>query len=218
MRVVHLCFHGIGVPAREREPGESRYWVSRDLFLRAVDEAAGRPDVRLSFDDGNASDVETALPALRERGLRATFFPLAGRLGDADSVDQTALRRLVSGGMDVGSHGWSHMPLRGLTDAQARRELYDARARLQEAAGCRITALALPLGRYDRVLLARLRAAGYSRVLTSDRRPARDTAWLQHRYSIGADDTVDTVRSILDTRPSMRSARNALAGVAKRMR
>ena len=61
MRQVILCFHGIGVPQRELEPGEAPYWVSEDLFHEAVEgvaAAAGKVDVRFTFDDENASDVE----------------------------------------------------------------------------------------------------------------------------------------------------------------
>lgn len=34
----------------------------------------------LAFDDGNASDIEQALPALAERAMTARFFPLVGRI------------------------------------------------------------------------------------------------------------------------------------------
>ena len=35
---IHLCFHGIGTCSTEREPGESRYWIGEDLFLRVLDQ------------------------------------------------------------------------------------------------------------------------------------------------------------------------------------
>ena len=40
-------------------------WLDPDRFLRVLDSVVGRDDVRITFDDGNASDVEHALPALR---------------------------------------------------------------------------------------------------------------------------------------------------------
>ena len=36
-----VCFHGVGVPTHEREPGEAGYWVSRDRFLELLDWAGG---------------------------------------------------------------------------------------------------------------------------------------------------------------------------------
>ena len=74
-----ICFHGIGTPERTLEPGEDRYWVAIDEFLAMLDAIAAAPGVRISFDDGNASDIEIALGGLRERDLSASFFVLAGR-------------------------------------------------------------------------------------------------------------------------------------------
>ena len=78
--VRNICFHGIGSPGRRIDDDEARYWVTRDGYLRILDEVVTWPAMSLSFDDGNASDVELGLPAPFERGLSATFFVLAGRL------------------------------------------------------------------------------------------------------------------------------------------
>ena len=216
--IINLCFHGIGSISREREPGESRYWVTEDSFLRILDEVTAHPHVRLSFDDGNRSDVVTALPALRERALRASFFALAGRLDDAGSLSASDLRELRAAGMAIGSHGWTHVPWRGLDIDDAHRELIDARNALAEASAGTIQDAALPLGRYDRGLLARLEHAGYRTVYTSDRFPARPESWLQARYSVTAGDTADSIRSVLGGRPRVREARNVLASAVKRLR
>lgn len=216
--IINLCFHGIGTIAREREPGESGYWVSEGTFLRILDAVQGSDNVRLSFDDGNRSDVSVALPALRERALHASFFALAGRLDDAASLSPSDLRELRNAGMAIGSHGWTHTPWRGLDDQGSRRELMDARATLAEASGGAIEDVALPLGRYDRQLLGRLRRAGYRTVYTSDRLPARPSAWLQARYSVTARDTAESIRSVIAHRPGLRDARNLAASTVKRVR
>ncbi|MFZ0376580.1 MAG: polysaccharide deacetylase family protein, partial [Solirubrobacteraceae bacterium] len=80
-RAINLTFHGIGRPERPLGRGEGDVWVSEARFLSLLDVAASRDDVRITFDDGNASDIEIALPALRERELSATFFVVADRLG-----------------------------------------------------------------------------------------------------------------------------------------
>ena len=84
-RQLHLLFHGIGTPSRALEPGEDEFWVGFDQFRRILDEAMTWPGVVFSFDDGNLSDVEFGLPALRERGLEARFNVIAGRLGEPGS-------------------------------------------------------------------------------------------------------------------------------------
>ena len=110
------------------------------------------------------------------------------------------------------------MPWRGLSEADRHTELEEARNALEEAGGTRIRSAALPLGRYDRETLKRLKVAGYQRVYTSDRYPALPRAWLQPRYSLTASDTIDSVRGVLSARPGAREARQALASVVKRLR
>jgi peptidoglycan/xylan/chitin deacetylase (PgdA/CDA1 family) len=216
--ITNLCFHGIGVCTTEREPGEAGYWVSDSVFQGVLDLTLDRSDVRISFDDGNRSDIEVALPALRDRALSATFFALAGRLDDSASLSAADLRALRAEGMPIGSHGWSHIPWRGLTAADARREFVDAREALAEASGGEIMDAAMPLGRYDRGSIARLRDAHYRTVFSSDRFRARPGSWLQARYSLTASDTVESVRELLAGPGFVSEARNLTASLVKRLR
>ncbi|HWI31333.1 MAG TPA: polysaccharide deacetylase family protein [Microbacterium sp.] len=215
---INICFHGIGVCTNEREPGEAAYWVSEDVFLGILDAARERPRVRLSFDDGNRSDVEVALPALRTRGLDAEFFALAGRLDDPASLNPADLRSLRAAGMRIGSHGWAHVPWRRMSAGEVRRELDEARTTLAAASDGEIDTAAFPLGRYDRPLLGNLKKRGYTTVYSSDRFPARSESWLQARYSVTAGDTVESVRRIMDHTIGLGDARNVLASVVKRLR
>ena len=216
--ITHLCFHGIGQCRSEREPGEAQYWVSADVFLGILDGVAGKEDVQLSFDDCNASDVNVALPALQERGLSATFFPLAGRLDDPASLTAQDLRDLRAAGMGIGNHGWRHIPWRSLGPEDERRELVEARSALEEACGADVTTAALPLGRYDRAALVSLRRAGYRTVFSSDRFPARSGSWLQARYSVMADDSVESVLAVVRSKFGHREVRNVVASAVKRHR
>jgi peptidoglycan/xylan/chitin deacetylase (PgdA/CDA1 family) len=216
--ITNLCFHGIGTCTREREEGEARYWVGEHVFLGVLDAVAGRPDVRISFDDGNRSDVDIALPALRDRGLTASFFALAGRLDDPASLDAADLRGLRAAGMEIGTHGWTHIPWRGLSDADARRELLDSRVALTEASDGPVLDAALPLGRYDRRLLGRLRTAGYRTVYTSDRFPARAGSAFQARFSATATDTVESFAGLAGRGPSASDVRNLAKSLIKRLR
>jgi peptidoglycan/xylan/chitin deacetylase (PgdA/CDA1 family) len=182
-RVVNLTFHGIGTPAHTVEPSEAKVWVGEDRFLATLDAARTRPHVRISFDDGNRSDVELALPALLERGMTATFFVLAGRLDDPRYLGPADVRALVDAGMTVGSHGMHHRDWRRLSDDELDEELVTARTRLEDAAGTAITEASVPFGSYDRRVLARARRC-VARLYTSDGGSARGGAWLQPRTSL----------------------------------
>jgi peptidoglycan/xylan/chitin deacetylase (PgdA/CDA1 family) len=217
--IVSLCFHGIGAPAPGIRPEDEGYFIGSDLFLAVLDEVAGRPGVELSFDDGYASDVEIALPAIAERGMSARFFPLAGQLGEPGYVDTGGVRQLATAGMQVGTHGMRHRSWRGMDERTRHEELTRARDLLAEAAGTAVETAACPFGAYDRGALAALRGAGYVQVFTSDRRRARAGAWLQPRYSIRRTDTIQYVRDqILATRPMAERARGAMAARIKAWR
>jgi peptidoglycan/xylan/chitin deacetylase (PgdA/CDA1 family) len=217
--LINICFHGIGTPRRELEPGEDGYWIAADRYLRILDEIATWPSARISFDDGNASDVEIALPALEQQGLTARFFVLAGRLGSPGSLAGADVRDLASRGMTVGSHGMSHRSWRGMDQATRQAELVEARHRIEDASGCIVTEVACPLGRYDRRVLAELRELGYERVYTSDRRTSAHGRWLQPRFSVHCDDTPESLRAtVLRKQGPGRRSGESLVGLAKRLR
>jgi peptidoglycan/xylan/chitin deacetylase (PgdA/CDA1 family) len=183
-RVIDLTFHGVGNPGRELEPNEHAVWIKREMFTAILDTAIDRNDVVLTFDDGNDSDVEYALPALLERGLRATFFIVAERVGERGFLDRNALRELASAGMLIGSHGLRHRPWRRLSDDERYEEFVEARRFLELLVGRPVIDAACPYGAYDRRTLAGLRREGYRRVFTSDGGCADRTAWLQPRNSL----------------------------------
>ena len=217
--ITGLCFHGIGELTPGLELDCHDYFVSRDLFLAVLDEAASWPGVSFTFDDGYASDVEVALPALRERGLTATFFPVAGKLGQPGYVDAAGVRALAAAGMTIGSHGMWHRSWRELDAETEHEELVAARSLIESAAQATVRVAACPFGSYDRRALAALRQHGYEQVFTSDRRRARAGAWLQPRYSLLLTDTLISIReNILTPRPVTERVRCAAAARVKAWR
>src|SRR5215469_14150684 len=187
--VLNLCFHGIGSPGRALEPDEELYWVGEAQFENLLDVIGRYPSVRITFDDSNASDAALALPALRRRRLKATFFIISGRLDHPGSLTSAEVRSLAQEGMTVGSHGMRHLPWRSLDDADLQEELGGAADVIAEAAGQPVHQVACPFGSYDRRVLSAIRHHGFSRVYTVDGGPARSDAWLQSRYTVRADDT-----------------------------
>lgn len=217
--LLNLTFHGIGGAPPSIEPAERAVWLDEGDFRRALSAASARDDVRLSFDDGNASDVEIALPALRELGLRACFFVVATRIGEPGYLGPAELRELVAAGMSLGSHGYRHRPWRGLDGTALEEELIASRRAIESAGGTRVSTAACPFGAYDRRVLATLRRLGYGTVYTSDGGWAREGSWLQPRNSLrnGEDGAAQVAR--LAARDSLPS-RARLAGkrIVKRWR
>jgi peptidoglycan/xylan/chitin deacetylase (PgdA/CDA1 family) len=187
-RVLNLTFHGIGTPGRELYPGEESVWLSLPHFQAILDQAVDRPDIRLFFDDGNASDVTIALPELLRRNLRAGFFVLGGKLGIPGYLDAQGVRELSRRGMIVGTHGMHHRDWRTLRDEELEAEVADSIRVLRDATGRPVEIVACPFGSYDRRVLRVLRDAGMRTVYTSDHGWASADSWLQARNSIHTTD------------------------------
>lgn len=217
MTVANLTFHGVGEPPGHVDDEERAVWLSLGAFTTVVDAVAGRRDVRLTFDDGNRSDVDRALPLLLERDLRASFFVVAGRIGEPGYLDGGDLRELLRSGMEVGSHGFAHRPWRGLTERELEEELGDARRAIEAAAGAAVTAAACPFGAYERRALSELKRRGYTRVYTSDDGLADETAWLQPRNTLRSGADTADVEAILVEGPAARAIRRGKT-VIKRWR
>lgn len=181
-----LNFHGLGEPGAAIGDGERKVWLPVEWF-EAIVAALPAQGVKLTFDDGNASDAEHALPALLARGLTASFFPLAGRIGARGYLGTGEILALHEAGMRIGSHGLHHRDWRTLDDRDLHDELASPRTKLAEIIGANITEAACPFGSYDRRVLRALRATGYSRVYTSDTGSATAGAWLAARTTVHRD-------------------------------
>ena len=122
---------------------------------------AGVPEraVAITFDDGMLSVVQEAAPLLVERGMSATIFCVAGRLGQDNawgSNPQTTLRRSLAGaralselaavGFEIGSHGMQHAPLHAVSGAELTREIVDSKAALEQQIGAPVSSFAYPYG------------------------------------------------------------------------
>ena len=221
---VNVTVHGIGLPARPLDDGEDQVWISVEQFEGLLDAAVGRPDVTVTFDDGNLSDLEIGLPRLLERGLKARFYIPAGLLGEPGRLDDSGVRELHRAGMVIGSHGWAHRDWRSLDwgprgAIEVEEEMVRARQHLGRLTGTDVSEVAVPFGSYDRHVVRILRRTGVTRMFTSDGGWARPGDWLQARTSIHAGDGPDWPRRVMVDRPGLgRRARTRAAQAAKRLR
>ena len=137
--------------------------------------------VAITFDDGCASAVRTAVPALLEREMTATLFCVAGHLGGWNDwlTQPTGVPRLelATGdelneiarlGFEIGAHGMSHASLGNATDENAHNELVMGKAGLEAATGCLVQSLAYPYGVEPSRAAARLAATVFSAACTTE--------------------------------------------------
>jgi peptidoglycan/xylan/chitin deacetylase (PgdA/CDA1 family) len=180
---VIINFHGLGPMPAHVDAGEAKVWCTdTGLYAALLDETRETGlDYLITFDDGNVSDLEHGLRPLADRGMSAIFFPCAGRIGQPMYLDQGQLRELVAAGMEIGSHGWSHIRWPDCDAAALQREVAEAKDRIEQAAGVRAATVAIPFGDYNsRVLQA---TSIFDTIFTSDATLARPSSRLQPRFS-----------------------------------
>ncbi len=175
-----LMYHGVGESAAPH--AELHYTVSEAAFAEQIASLAGLEvcslpqlldgraragSVVLSFDDGERSVVERALPILERAGHTATVYVTTGWIGTPGYLEAGELRLLAERGWTIGAHGVTHRYLSDLGDAELAQELEGARAELARVLGAPPDHLSLPGGRADGRVLAAARRAGYRSLATS---------------------------------------------------
>jgi peptidoglycan/xylan/chitin deacetylase (PgdA/CDA1 family) len=129
---------------------------------------AGERLVGLTFDDGYADFLTTAVPVLAEFGFTATVYMVAGRLGDTNTWDPAPPRRplltaaelgtVLSAGHEVGCHGMTHTALRGLSSQELTYEVTESQRVLESVVGAPVTGFCYPYGSYDADAMAEVRS------------------------------------------------------------
>jgi peptidoglycan/xylan/chitin deacetylase (PgdA/CDA1 family) len=187
--------------------------------------------VAITFDDGFASVVEHAAPALREHGLRATVFCVAGHLGGKNDWATQAgwapeLRLATAGdlgslareGWELGSHGVGHTPLHAASDDAARREVVDSRSLLEDALGVRVAAFAWPYGAQPSPAVVGLIARTYDVACAAGPAAVRHSSdpHALPRVDIHYLRSTDRLRRALGREPTLELAVRRMAGRLRR--
>jgi peptidoglycan/xylan/chitin deacetylase (PgdA/CDA1 family) len=160
-------YHAIGTPALGDELGlfsvtKERFhshmkclstWQNGnivDFSLNSLN-AAG-VNIAITFDDGYMDNLEVAAPILIELGLPFTIFVTTSFIKNASSgfLSPAALRELAAlPGVQIGSHGRSHIPLTKCNQQELQNELLSSKLYLEDLLGLRVNALAYPYGSVD---------------------------------------------------------------------
>jgi peptidoglycan/xylan/chitin deacetylase (PgdA/CDA1 family) len=193
-----LMLHGLGPPPPGIPECEVRYWMPAERFAQIVDLVRHTHNqAHFTLDDGNATDVQIALPALRDAGLSASFFIPSDHIGQTGHVSESDIRTLRAAGMEIGSHGCAHISWMQVPDQAIAQDVTRSVDRLSSILGERVETVAVPFGECDLRVLRVLRALGIRRVYTSFRGPCRKGAWLVRRHCITADMPEAAIRELL---------------------
>lgn len=132
--------------------------------------------VLLTIDDGYVSTLTRAQPLLKKYGMRATLFVTADENAHIFAEGRPRQRRLTNEELqaldpsviDVQAHGFSHRPLRDMSNDDLAVELTASRMVLAKVTGRPVRCMAVPGNHYDARVLHDAKHAGYEAVFTSD--------------------------------------------------
>lgn len=136
----------------------------------------GRRAIHITIDDGCQSVQDVAVPILAGLGARATLFvtldPRAEvfvEAGDGQGrMSDETMRALDPAVVEVGAHGVSHRPLRGLSPAEQCAELLGGRQGLESILGRRVDLFSVPGNWFDAECLRRAAECGFVGVWVSE--------------------------------------------------
>ena len=186
--IPYLMYHEIEAPNRrvtQNHQGYLRYVVSektfRDQMKLIADTGSTGCDVTsalrtkdnekvvaITFDDGCETDLLIAAPVLKEHSFGATFYVVAGFVGQPGYLSISQLRDLSEAGFEIGSHSMTHSYLKSLDNAQLRSEIFDSKDRLEQMTGRRVDHFSCPGGRWESRVSELAKEAGYLSVATSE--------------------------------------------------
>lgn len=186
--IPYLMYHEIEAPNRpvnQTADGYLRYVVRESSFREQMKHIAdsgfvgcnvtgalgaknGERAVAITFDDGCETDLLIAAPILKQHSFGATFYIVAGLVGQPGYLSISQLRALHEAGFEIGSHSMTHSYLKSLNSAQVRSEVFDSKDRLEQLVGGRVDHFSCPGGRWESRVSELAKQAGYLSVATSE--------------------------------------------------
>jgi peptidoglycan/xylan/chitin deacetylase (PgdA/CDA1 family) len=145
--------------------------VSVGALLDAMRAGCDGGLVGITLDDGYGSVVERALPELLRHEFTATMFIVSDLLGGTNVWDDDGpvwpllsaqqVADIAAAGMEIGSHGATHIRLAGITPHRLEAEVSASRVRLSEIIGSPVRGFAYPWGNMDAAARRAVKDAGY---------------------------------------------------------
>lgn len=158
-----LVAEGYAIPTMGELAAAPKKWTGRTAVI--------------TFDDGYVDNL-AACNELQKRGIRATWFIVAGSIGQtprwpADGrpegrlLNASELREMHDAGMEIGSHSVNHVRLTEVDDAHLIEELAESKTTLEDLLGNPVDSFAYPYGAWNERCAAAVKQAGYNAACTT---------------------------------------------------
>jgi peptidoglycan/xylan/chitin deacetylase (PgdA/CDA1 family) len=148
----------------------------------------------LTFDDALVSVAEHVFPHLRQQAIPLTIFVIAGLIGRESHfsnhpsapgrrhLDLTQLKMMIDTGLvEIGAHGYRHLNFAKTGGEALHREIFTAKACLEDALGVAVDYLAYPWGNTTHAATQLAKDAGYRLAFTTRKQKlaSSDIDWLR---------------------------------------
>ena len=153
------------------EQGYTALTVSQFTQLRQNPAQLPARPVLLTFDDGYANFLRTAMPIMAKYDFAATLYVTTGFVDcqrhlfgpQPEMLTWAQLREVQhSTRVEIGAHTHDHSPLDRLAPADAAREINTPKQKLAQHLGQRIDSFCYPFGFNNAAVRQQVRAAGYT--------------------------------------------------------
>lgn len=149
------------------------YSTTLDAWRKAVEAKRPLPGraLILTFDDGYQDFAEFAWPVLKRYGFSAVVFLVGSQIGRVNEWDRAEqelplltaaeILQLAKGGVEFGSHSWSHQSMVTLSPIEVVREHLTSRCAIEQILGHAVRSVSYPYGANDRIVQHLAGACGY---------------------------------------------------------
>jgi len=121
----------------------------------------------ITIDDGRDDGYTYALPILQRLGFVATYYVIAGRIGQARYLTVPQVQEMASAGMEIANHTLNHTGAKDGTDAYYLDQVRAAQELLTAWLGAAPVTFAYPLGRHPKNLIRAVSSVGLRLAFTT---------------------------------------------------
>lgn len=163
--------------------------------------------ISLTFDDGLKSFLKNAYPILNSMNIPSTLFIPTYYIGKKNSWDYSSwvspeehlmaddVKKLSRAGVEIGSHGHSHISLAHLSDRYLKIELEKSKKILEDVTAKPVKYISYPFGRFNGNVEAMAFDAGYHRGLSLAMSPGSNAGFTLPRPAVYCWDTNYSIRA-----------------------